>query len=160
MQLIEKDEVLSLVPHRGRMFLLSRVTKYDLKEYSVEAEYNITEDCLFHDPAMGGVPAWVGFEFIAQAISVLFGLKRREAGKEPKIGFLMSISSMKTVVPVLKTGSVVTLIAKEISRIETVHSFKGLACIDGKTVLEGKLTAMDVDEERMEAYQKGYESIG
>jgi len=157
--LIENDELVSLVPHRGRMFLLSRVSKCDMKEYSVEAECDITEDCLFYDPIAGGVPVWVGFEFIAQAISVLFGLKRREMGKEPKIGFLMSISSMKTGVPVFKAGTRVGHQAKEISHIDMVYSFECFAFLDGRVVLEGKLTAMDVDERKMEAYQKEYNPI-
>jgi len=157
--LIENDELVSLVPHRGRMLLLSRVLGYNMKEYSVEAEYDITEDCIFYDHAAGGVPAWAGFEFIAQAISVLFGLKRREMGKEPKIGFLMSISSMKTGLPVFKAGTTVGLKAKEISRIDMVYSFECSAYLDGQIVLEGKLTAMDVDDKKMEAYQKEYNPI-
>ena len=158
--MIEKDEVLSLVPHRNRMFLLDRVTTYDLEEYSIEAEYTITEDCLFYDPAIGGVPAWVSFEFIAQAISVLFGLTRRRMGKEPKLGFIMSVSSMKIGIPLIKTGSTVELKVKEINRMGLVYSFECSALLDGRTFLEGKLTAMDVEEEKMEAYQKENNSIG
>jgi len=144
---MEKDELLSLVPHRGSMYLLGRVTSYDLAEYSVEAEYDISEDCLFFDPAVGGVPSWVNVELVAQAISVLFGLKRREMGKKPRLGYLLSVSSMKTEVPVLAAGSTLVLKANKINYIEMIYTFECFAFLEGRNVFYAKLTAIDVDDD-------------
>ena len=151
--MIEKDELISLVPHRGRMYLLSRVKSYDMKARRLEAEYDITENCLFFDPCAGGVPAWVSFEFIAQAISVLFGLTRREMGKKPEIGFIMSVSSVKSEIPVFKAGTTVEIKVKEINCMDMVYSFEGFVFLEGRKVFEGKLTAMDV--QKIPEFSKG-----
>ena len=144
--MIEKDELISLVPHRGKMYLLSRVNKYDLGVRCLEAEYDITESCLFYDPEAGGVPSWVSFELIAQSVSVLFGLQRRAMGKEPKIGFVMSVSSVKSELPVFKAGTTAEIKVKEINNIDMVYTFEGFVFIEGRKVFEGKLTAMDVEK--------------
>jgi len=159
-KLIEKDELYSLVPHRTKMFLLSRVSRYNLKEFSLEAEYDIAEDCVFYDHELGGVPAWAGFEFIAQAISALVGLWRRERGEGVKLGFIMSVSSMKIGLPLFRAGNTVKIRVKKISQIDMVYSFEGSVFLEGRTILDGKITVLDVDEEKMQAYQKEYNSIG
>jgi len=79
--IIEKEELQTLIPHKGKMLLLSRVIEYDI-EHSVRAEYDITRNCLFYDPVLDGVPSWAGFEFIAQAVSVLTGIRKREKGRK------------------------------------------------------------------------------
>ena len=158
--MIEKDELLSILPHRGKMFLLSRVNSYDLEEYSLEAEYDITENCIFYDPEFGGVPAWAGFEFIAQAISALVGLWRRERGEEAKLGFIMSVSSVKISLPCFKAGDTAELKVKRINRMDMVYTFEGFIFLAGRKVFEGKMTILDVDDEKMQAYQKEINSIG
>jgi len=148
LKIIEIEELQSLVPHKGRMFLLNKINSYDLKEGRLEAECDITEDCLFYDPASGGVPSWLSFEFSAQAISGLFGLRRREMGKKPKIGYIMSVSSLKTEVPFFRPGTTVQIKVKEINRIDTVYSFDSFVFLDGRKLYEGKLTVMDVEENK------------
>jgi hypothetical protein len=53
--MIEKEELQTLIPHRGKMLLLSKIIDYNLDERSLAAEYHITEDCLFFNSAAGGV---------------------------------------------------------------------------------------------------------
>jgi len=159
-QLIEKDELLSLVPHRGCMFLISRVHKYDLEEFSLEGEYVISGDCIFFDKEAGGVPAWAGLEFMAQAVSVLVGLWRRERGEDIRLGFLVSMSSVKILNSIFELGEILELKVKLINQIDTVYTFDGSVSLDGITVLQGKMTMLDVDEEKMQVFQKEYESIG
>ena len=158
--MIDKKELLSIIPHRSRMFLLSRVINYNLEEYSLEAEYDITENCIFYDPEFGGVPAWAGFEFIAQAISALVGLWRRERGEEVKLGFIMSVSSVKINLPSFKIGDTAELKVKRINSMDMVYTFEGFIFLGGRKVLEGKMTILDVDDEKMKTFQKEINSIG
>jgi len=74
-----------LVPHSGRMSLLTRVV--DHGEDWLIAEVDITVDSMFCDEK--GVPAWVGLEYLAQAIAAFAGLQERLLGGMPKIGFLV-----------------------------------------------------------------------
>ena len=156
----EKEELCSLIPHRDRMLLLTRINGYNLEERSLSAEYHITGDCLFYDPAIGGVPAWAGFEFMAQAISALSGLWGRETGEKPKIGFILSISSMGFEVPFFKDGSIVEVKVKESGRMDQVYSFEGEAFLEGRKVVEGKLTVMDATDEQIKSLIKEHDSIG
>ena len=145
--MIEKDELLSIIPHRGRMLLLSKVIDYDLEVRRIEAEYHITEDCIFYDSAAMGVPAWVGFEFLAQAFCALCGIRDREMGVPPKKGFVLAVTKLQTGLPFFKTGSIICIKAKETERMDPVCFLEGELFLDDKKVLEGKLTIMEVDDE-------------
>ena len=153
--MIEKEELFSVVPHRGRMLLLSRVKGCNLDERIIEAEYDITEECLFYDPEAAGVPSWIGFELIAQTISAFSGIRDRETEKAPRIGFILSVSSMRTGISFFKTGSTAVIKAMEIGRMDSVYTFKGEIFLEGNKVLEGKLTVLDVDNEQAQILKRG-----
>ncbi len=78
-------QVTELVPHAGRMSLLSRIVEYD--EDWLLAEIDVNRESMFADDR--GVPAWVGLEYMAQAIAAYAGLQERIQGGVPKIGFLL-----------------------------------------------------------------------
>jgi predicted hotdog family 3-hydroxylacyl-ACP dehydratase len=145
--LIGKDELQELIPHRGKMLLLTRVNNYDVKEMYLSAEYDITSDCIFFDPAIGAVPSWAGLEFIAQAISVLSGIRNRELGIKPRIGFILSIPSMKMEIPLFKPGSRVEIRVKQNDATDLIYTFEGEAFLEGKKAIEGKLMVMEVNED-------------
>ena len=145
--MIEREELESIIPHRGKMLLLMRIKEYNLEERALCAEHHVTEDCLFYDSSVGGVPAWVGFEFMAQAISALSGIRDREMGIKPRIGFILSVPSMKIEIPVFKLGSVVELRVKQNVCTGLVYTFDGEALLEGKKAMEGKLMVMEIDNE-------------
>jgi len=145
---IEKEQLLSIIPHRGRMLLISRVVNYSGEEKSIEAEFEITEDCLFYDSGFSGVPVWAGFEFIAQAISAFVGI-RDIVKKIRKTGYILGISNMRMELPFFKIGSIITIKAKEAGGMDPVYIFDGQILLDGKIAVEGKLTVMDVYEENI-----------
>ena len=76
------DEV---VPHRGAMRLVDRVLAWD--ETTLVAELVVPQAGLFVDG--GGVPAWIGIEYMAQAIAAWAGSRARRDGRPPGIGFLL-----------------------------------------------------------------------
>ena len=145
--MIEQEELQTLIPHRGKMMLLNRVIEYDI-EHSIRAEYTITRDCIFYDPALDGVPAWVGFEFMAQAISTLTGIRKRAKGEKPNIGFILSIPSMRMEIPFFKNGSSVEVSVTETDRTDMIFTYKGEGFLKNKKVMEGKLMVMEVNDEK------------
>jgi len=149
------EELLSIMPHRGKMLLLTKVNEYDLKEESIEAEYHLAQDCLFYDPAEDGVPAWVGFEFIAQAVSAFMGIKTRARGEPVKLGFILGVSGVRMGLSFFKTGSILVIKAKEFENMDPLYIYTGEIFIEGKKVLEGKLTVMEVDDETARAMKEG-----
>jgi len=146
--MIENEELLSVVPHRGKMLLLKRVKDYDLQEHTIEAECQIERNCIFFDSEKEGVPSWVGFEFIAQTVSAFIGIKNRER-KVNNIGLIMSVTQMRIGLPIFQTDSIITIKAKEVDGMDSVHVFEGEIFLEGEKVLEGKITVMDVDSEQV-----------
>lgn len=74
-----------VVPHRGTLRLIDRLLSWD--EDRVAVEVRVPADGPFSDEA--GVPAWVGIEYMAQAIAAWAGCRARRTGGEPNIGFLL-----------------------------------------------------------------------
>jgi predicted hotdog family 3-hydroxylacyl-ACP dehydratase len=143
---IEHDELIPLLPHKGKMFLLSRVTAYDFTKRGLTAEYDITGDCLFYDEEAGGVPCWVGFELIAQSISALTGINSRREGKPPKVGFILSVSNMVLNIPVLQAGTTVTITIEEDHNMIPIFVFNGTLFQEQKPVMRAKLMVMETDD--------------
>lgn len=73
------------LPHRGAMRLVERLVAHDAE--SVVVETCVPSDGLFVDE--DGTPAWVGVEYMAQAIAAWAGANARDRGEAPKLGFLL-----------------------------------------------------------------------
>ncbi|MDR1586721.1 MAG: 3-hydroxylacyl-ACP dehydratase [Treponema sp.] len=140
------EELLSILPHKGKMFLISRILDYSVQGRTLRSEYDVTEDCLFYDPFVGGVPSWVSFEFMAQAVSALSGLTGRFLGKPPLMGFILSVLSLETRTPLFRTGSVIQVRIAEEVKMDSVSTFRCRTDLDGAAVAEAKLTVMDVED--------------
>jgi predicted hotdog family 3-hydroxylacyl-ACP dehydratase len=95
------------VPHRGAMSLLDRVEHVDGNE--VVAWVTVPVDGLF--VGAGGVPAWVGIEYMAQAVAAWSGARARSAGGSPKIGFLLGSRRFEAHEPVFPSGAVLRISA-------------------------------------------------
>lgn len=79
------DDIDSVLPHRDSMRLIDRVI--DWQAESIVVEVDVPATGLFSTP--DGVPAWVGVEYMAQAIAAWAGSRARHEGREPSIGFLL-----------------------------------------------------------------------
>lgn len=81
--------IASLVPHQDRMSLLDRVLRCEGDE--LEAEVIVAPDQLFMDSqgAGQGLGAWVGIEWMAQAVAAWAGVQGPALGQAPRIGLLL-----------------------------------------------------------------------
>ncbi|MCL1956720.1 MAG: hypothetical protein FWF63_05310 [Fibromonadales bacterium] len=82
-----------LVPHRGKMLLLSKVLSFEEKNNSLLASVDISQNSFFYDDKLNGVPVWIGFEYMAQAIAALNGKNDLAKGQESGFGFILSVSN-------------------------------------------------------------------
>jgi 3-oxoacyl-[acyl-carrier-protein] synthase-1 len=94
-------DIRSLLPHAGPMVLLDRVVS--VNEDSLLAEVCIRPDSLFCSG--GGVGAWVGIEYMAQAIGAWAGYAARLRGEPPKLGFLLGTRRYDSRRPIFVLGS-------------------------------------------------------
>lgn len=97
--------VREVVPHGGAMLLLDALVLADDAQCVARAEVRATQ--LFVDAA--GMPAWVGIEYMAQAIAAWSGMRDRRDGKAPGVGFLLGSRRYECDVPHFPVGSTLTV---------------------------------------------------
>jgi predicted hotdog family 3-hydroxylacyl-ACP dehydratase len=112
-----------LIPHRGKMLLLSRVLSYDASENSLLAEVDILQNSFFYDDNFKGVPVWIGFEYMAQAIAALSGKNDLANGQMPGFGFILSVSNFVANVPYFKLNSTILVHIKKALVLDKMFLF-------------------------------------
>jgi predicted hotdog family 3-hydroxylacyl-ACP dehydratase len=80
------ESIEDLVLHSSPMLLLKSVASWN--EIGLEAIVDPLDSYLFAD-ANGAVPAWVGIEYMAQAISARSGIAARLRGEPISVGLLL-----------------------------------------------------------------------
>ncbi|WP_028455808.1 ApeP family dehydratase [Chitinilyticum litopenaei] len=118
-----------VLPHAAPMILLDRIVGYDAERLT--AELTVPAEGLFNDPEHGGVPAWVGIEYMAQAVAALDGCLRRDAGLPPKIGFLLGTRQYACAVPVFRPGQVLS-----VNVVEAIRGENGMAVYEARIECE------------------------
>ena len=95
-------DIRTLVPHSGQMVLLDRVLSADLD--------NLCAEVRIHDGSMlggaDGVGAWVGIEYMAQAVAAHAGWSAQQRGEEVKVGFLLGTRKYEAQLAAFALGSV------------------------------------------------------
>ena len=107
-------DIRSLVPHGEPMVLLDRVVCADAE--SVCAEVRIRPGSLFCGAS--GVGAWVGLEYMAQAIGAYAGYSARLRGEPVKIGFLLGARRYECSRPSFPLGSVLRVYVRRVLQSE------------------------------------------
>ncbi|XZG71010.1 ApeP family dehydratase [Chitinibacteraceae bacterium HSL-7] len=93
------------VPHARTMSLLDTVLAVDAQ--SLTAEVTLREDSPFCRD--GVVGAWVGVEYMAQAVAALAGVDAASTGQPPAVGFLLGTRRFETSVPHFCSGQTLTI---------------------------------------------------
>lgn len=122
-------DIRSLVPHAGPMVLLDRVISVDQEKLC--AEVRIHRDSVFAREE--GVGAWVGMEYMAQAIAAHAGHSARLRGEPVKIGFLLGSRRYECGCPAFALGSVLR-----------VHALRVLQAENGLASYECRIEGPDV----------------
>ena len=93
--------VIDVVPHGEPMSLLEEITNYT--DESLEAAVTIRNSSMFYTNK--GVPAWVGIEYMGQAIAAWAGVAARLEGQSVKVGFLVSCRRYESPLDYFPLGS-------------------------------------------------------
>jgi len=94
--------IAELVPHSGAMSLLGRLLAAD--DENLSAEVVIAADSVFC--ADGAVGAWVGVEYMAQAVAAHAGYTARLRGEPVQVGFLLGTRRYVCSTPAFAVGRV------------------------------------------------------
>lgn len=101
----------ALLPHRGPLRLVDTLLDFDAERVSVGL--TVRDAAPFGDGA-GGVPAYLGLEYMAQAICVFSGLQLRTTGESPKIGLLIGTRRYHAAVPRFTSGEALVVTANRV----------------------------------------------
>lgn len=104
-----------LLPHAAPMILLDQILGAD--QTSLSAALTVPKAGLFNDPECNSnVPAWVGIEYMAQAVAAHAGYLNRLNNEPPSIGFLLGSRLYQSNVASFECGAHLTVRVEEILR--------------------------------------------
>ena len=128
------------VPHRRGMSLLASVERCDGE--SVVARVRVPAQALFATPQ--GMPAWVGIEYMAQAVAAWSGARARERGGSPRIGYLLGCRRYEAVVPAFEAGAELVVHAQcELTAENGLGMFDCRIEQDGRVLAKGRLSVFE-----------------
>ena len=128
------------VPHRGAMSLLGGVVR--IEDQAVVAHVVVPAGGLFATP--DGVPAWVGIEYMAQAIAAWSGARARANGGSPRIGFLLGSRRYEATVPVFAPGALLRVSAQcELIADNGLGMFECRITHDDRLLATGRLSVFE-----------------
>ncbi len=86
-----KPTLAEMLPQVAPMILLSEydVSFGNANGDAIDAYVDVTSASPFFDATIGGVPACVALEYMAQTMALCVGFHRRRQGLSPKIGFVL-----------------------------------------------------------------------
>jgi len=120
----------ALLPQSGRMVLIDRVV--EVGEGHVVVELTVRDDGLFSD-ADHKVQAWVGLEYMAQAVAAYSGYQRKRQGLAIDLGFLLGTRFYQCSVGHFVCGTRLTVKAEKI--IEAANDMVVFdCCLEGNEV--------------------------
>ena len=93
-------DIEQVLPHRGCMRLVDRVLVWDADNIAVALQ--IPQSRPFHET--GAVPAYVGIEYMAQAVACWAGCQARLHGQPPPLGFLLGTRRFDSALPCFERG--------------------------------------------------------
>lgn len=140
----------ALVPHRGAMSWLDRVT--EVGDEHVRAEATLRADHLLLREGRLGAAA--GVEYMAQAVAAWAGAQRQKAGGSPKIGFLLGTRRYQCSRAAFLLGETLCIsVQRQFQADNGLGQFEARIEIDGAAVATANLNVFGPEDP--EAFLKG-----
>jgi len=124
-----------LVPHDPPMALLDRVLSWE--DSTLVAEVDVGPESVLCEK--GGVPGWVGIEYMAQAVAAHAGYRARQKGEQPAIGYLLGTRSYQCSVPFFPLGETLTI------HVEALYVEMGLGAFACRIEMNGDVATATIN---------------
>jgi predicted hotdog family 3-hydroxylacyl-ACP dehydratase len=115
-QAVDFPPIEELIPHRGAMLWIERLVS--ASDESVEAAASVPADAWYLD-GEGAMPAWLGIELMAQALSAHVGFKSRLLGKPMRPGVLLGCRAYRATSAAFPRGAALRITARLSYKDET-----------------------------------------
>ena len=126
------------LPHRGSMLLIDEVLAYEAE--AVRCLVRVRRESPFC--GNDGVPAWVGLEYMAQAMGVYSGIELLQKGESPRIGFLIGTRRYDSIVPTFAIGADLEVSARVVLWEEdNLYAFDCAILHEGRKLAWGEIKA-------------------
>ena len=125
----EQIAVQSVVPHADPMILIDEVARAG--DADTVSTVRIGEDAVFYDKEAGGVPSYVGIEYIAQTVAAHAGAGAKARGQPVRVGFLLGTRHYRCAVPYFALGSKLTVRVQALYEAPHVSKFEGTISLAG-----------------------------
>ena len=140
MESLSHARIESLIPHRGALRLLDRVLEVD--DERVVAEVDVPFDGLF--VREGRVPAWIGIEYMAQAVSAWAGARAGKAGGAPRPGLLLGTRRYEAHCEGFASGGTLRVEARcELVGANGLGQFDCTIAQDGRELAAARISVLD-----------------
>ncbi len=111
-----------LLPHAPPLVLLDDLV--ECGDGTITCGLTVRGDGLFDTD--GAVPAWIGIEYMAQAVAAYSGVQRQRSGDAVRVGFLLGTRRFVTSVPAFPVGQRLLVRAEKL--IEGSNGMASFAC--------------------------------
>ncbi len=149
-----QQDIAGLVPHKGRMLLIDTIISVDREGKSLVSQVRVGSGDTFFDRELGGVPAYVSFEYMAQSISALSALTGTD--EAPRPGVILSVSNLSCTREVFREGDVVQVSVREDYAEGDLLAFDCAALIGEETVVSCTLMVMEAESlEKLSVRKEG-----
>lgn len=141
----EQYKIADVIPHSSPMVLLDHIIEQHGDELS--AEITISENSRFFESEYGGVPGWVGIEYMAQAIAALAGIHSKQKNEAIKLGFLLGTRKYNMPGKIFEVGETYQINVKQLYMDDS-----GLASFDCQILngdllcVQAKLNVFETDD--------------
>lgn len=131
-------DISTIMPHGPPMVLLDRYVESD--DASLTAEVDITDTSPFFEAGFG-IPAYIGIEYIAQAISAFNGFAALTENKKITPGFLLGSRNVTLKTPYFPVGKTVRVFVNVSFNDGEMAVFEGEISLDGDVLVQARINA-------------------
>lgn len=145
-----KYDLEKILPHNHPMILIDDIKEINIDERYLIAEVVISEDKIFFDKSINGIPYLSGIEYMAQTIGCYAFYRAQRT--EPKLGFLLGTRSYKNNIEKFENGKTYSIKVSEIYGDSELVSFECLIYNEGEECARAVINAYQ--PENAEEYLK------
>lgn len=145
--------VADLLPHNEPMILLDKLIFADNEK--THCQVYISENSPFYDEGLQSVGAWVGIEYMAQAIAAWSGYRSSLKNEVPQIGFLLGTRRYSSEVVSFKKGQCLDIYTDKLLENEGMGAVACSIACEGETVVTAQLNVFSPNKEQLEEMLKG-----
>ena len=134
------------IKHTKDWSVLDGVLSFDFDNKEITCFANIDAESVFYESEYDGIYSYTGFEFIAQACGVYYGLESRLVyNRPPKFGFILRVNNLECTEMLIPSGKTAVVSVKESLRDGVFTYFDGQISVDSRLIVKATLMLMEAD---------------